>query len=78
MKVKWVTRSYINNKPIEEYTREEINNFFYSAWDRGFRAIGYTTEDNKEAIERYKQEALKHHIEFEIKEGKITYGKHNN
>lgn len=41
MTKEWNIREFINGVPIEEYTEEEINNFFQRAIDRAFKAIGY-------------------------------------
>lgn len=72
--VKWRTKSFINNKPIEVYTREEINTFFFNAWDKGFRAIGYTTKINTEFLKRYQQESLKYGVVCQItSSGKVIY-----
>ena len=52
--MKWKVRSFINERPIEEYSREEVNEFFKKAWDKAFEALGYEPfidEEESECIE---------------------------
>ena len=60
--MEWKVRSFINGRPIEEYSREEIDAFFKVAWERAFRAIGYEFRINEEKLEEYKKEAAKHGV----------------
>lgn len=50
--MKWRVISYIFEKPIEEYSEKEINDFFKKAWDKAFRAIGYEPFIDEEELEK--------------------------
>lgn len=60
--MKWITRSFINGRPIEEYSREEINAFFKDAWERAFRSIGYEPITDENELEKYRKEAAKYGV----------------
>ena len=60
--MEWRARSFINGRPIEEYSREEINDFFKAAWEKAFRAIGYEPMTDEKELQKYKKEAAKHGV----------------
>ena len=50
--MKWQVKSFINGKPIEEYSEKEVDDFFKKAWNKAFRAIGYEPFIDKEELEK--------------------------
>ena len=50
--MKWQVKSFINGKPIEEYSEKEVDDFFKKAWDKAFRAIGYEPFIDKQELEK--------------------------
>lgn len=50
----WTVNEYINDIPIEEYTQEEIDNFFENALDKVMLFIGYAPVKNttKQPVKR--------------------------
>lgn len=55
--MQWKVRSFINEKPIEEYSKEEVNEFFRKAWDKFFESLGYEPyiDEESEYIDDTKQ-----------------------
>ena len=41
----WTIKQYIDDKPLEEYTQEERDNFFEEALDKMMLVIGYIPVD---------------------------------
>lgn len=53
--MKWTTSAFINNRPIEEYSPEEVDAFFKYAWDKAFKAIGYKSIIDEAELERCRE-----------------------
>lgn len=44
----WKVRRFIGDKPIEEFTQEELDIYFEKALDKAFLAIGYVPAEDQE------------------------------
>ena len=60
--MEWRTRSFINGRPIEEYSREEIDAFFKDAWERAFKTVGYEPITNENELEKCRKEAARYGV----------------
>ncbi len=45
----WLVRGFIGEKPLEEFTREELNIYFEKALDKAFLKIGYVPVEEEKS-----------------------------
>ncbi len=52
--MEWTVSSFINGRPIEEYT-EEVDAFFRRAWGKALKSLGYEPFIDQEELEKLKR-----------------------